>query len=79
MKNPVRSILASGNAVECDGAAYHSSKSARDRDRLRQAVLEDLNWKIHQVWSTDWYCDPEREFGRLIQVIERLRAPSTSH
>lgn len=60
--------------VECDGATYHSSKSARDRDRLRQEVLEGLNWKIHRVWSTDWYRDPEREFARLVQTIERLRA-----
>jgi hypothetical protein len=59
--------------VECDGATYHSSKSARDRDRLRQDVLEGLNWKIHRVWSTDWYRDPEREFSRLVQNIERLR------
>ncbi|MGY4432715.1 very-short-patch-repair endonuclease [Bradyrhizobium sp. F1.13.1] len=59
--------------VECDGATYHSSKSARDRDRLRQDVLEGLNWRIYRVWSTDWYRDPEREFDRLIQQIERLR------
>jgi very-short-patch-repair endonuclease len=60
--------------VECDGATYHSSKSARDRDRLRQDVLEGLNWRIHRVWSTDWYRDPEREFSRLVQHIERLRS-----
>jgi hypothetical protein len=60
--------------VECDGATYHSSKSARDRDRLRQDVLESLNWRIYRVWSTDWYRDPEREFTRLVQHIERLRA-----
>jgi very-short-patch-repair endonuclease len=60
--------------VECDGATYHSSKSARDRDRLRQDVLESLNWQIHRVWSTDWYRDPEREFGRLVQRIENLRS-----
>jgi very-short-patch-repair endonuclease len=59
--------------VECDGATYHSSKSARDRDRLRQEVLEALNWQIHRVWSTDWYRDPEREFARLVQKIEALR------
>ncbi len=59
--------------LECDGATYHSSKSARDRDRLRQHVLEELNWRIHRVWSTDWYRDPEREFGRLVQHIERAR------
>jgi len=59
--------------VECDGTTYHSSKSARYRDRLRQDVLEGLNWRIHRVWSTDWYRDPEREFGRLVQTIERHR------
>jgi very-short-patch-repair endonuclease len=59
--------------VECDGATYHSSKSARDRDRLRQEVLEKLHWKIHRVWSTDWYRDPEREFNRLLQTIQRHR------
>lgn len=60
--------------VECDGATYHSSKSARDRDRLRQDVLEGLSWRIYRIWSTDWYRDPEREFDRLVQRIERLRA-----
>lgn len=59
--------------IECDGATYHSSKSARDRDRLRQDILEGLNWKIHRVWSTDWYRDPEREFSRLVQKIESYR------
>ena len=67
--------------LECDGATYHSSKSARDRDRLRQDVLEGLNWKIHRVWSTDWYRNPEREFKRLIQNIEALRLaqPNQQH
>jgi very-short-patch-repair endonuclease len=60
--------------VECDGATYHSSKSARDRDRLRQEVLEGLNWRIHRVWSTDWYRDPEQEFSRLVQTIKRYQA-----
>ena len=59
--------------LECDGATYHSSKAARDRDRLRQGVLEQLNWRIHRVWSTDWYRDPEREFSRLLQSIDRAR------
>lgn len=62
--------------VECDGARYHSSKAARDRDRLRQDVLEGLNWTIHPVWSTDWYRNPEREFSRLVRAIEGLRAIS---
>lgn len=55
--------------VECDGASYHSSKSARDRDRLRQQVLEDLGWHFHRIWSTDWFNDPLREAVRLRDAI----------
>jgi very-short-patch-repair endonuclease/DNA polymerase III delta prime subunit len=42
-------------AIECDGATYHSSESARDRDRLRQEQLERLGWRFHRIWSSDWF------------------------
>lgn len=57
--------------VECDGAAYHSSKSARDRDRLRQEVLEGLGWRFHRIWSTDWFTDPNRQAEILRDVIAK--------
>jgi transcription elongation GreA/GreB family factor len=56
--------------IECDGAAYHSCKSARDRDRIRQDVLEDLGWKIYRIWSTDWFHNPTKEFEKLKIYIE---------
>ena len=56
--------------VECDGATYHSSRSARDRDRIRQEVLENLGWHLHRIWSTDWFNNPARERERLKQAIE---------
>jgi len=56
--------------VECDGATYHSSKSSRDRDRLRQEVLEGLGWKLHRIWSTDWFNDPRTEILFLKDAIE---------
>lgn len=56
--------------VECDGATYHSSRSARDRDRLRGEVLEKLGWKLHRIWSTDWFNDPNKEAQRLRAAIE---------
>ena len=56
--------------VECDGANYHASKSARDRDRLRQEVLEGLGWHFHRIWSTDWFNDPHREAEKLRRRIE---------
>lgn len=55
--------------VECDGASYHSAKSARDRDRLRQEVLERLGWHFHRIWSTDWFNSPRREAERMREVI----------
>ncbi|MBA4247010.1 MAG: DUF3320 domain-containing protein [Microbacterium sp.] len=55
-------------AIECDGAAYHSSLWARDRDRLRQEVLESLGWRFHRVWSTDWFRDASRK-----REIEKIR------
>ena len=59
--------------VECDGASYHSSKSARDRDRLREEVLGNLGWELIRVWSTDWFDNPDRETNKLIKRIEELR------
>jgi very-short-patch-repair endonuclease len=56
--------------IECDGAQYHSARSARDRDRLRQAVLENLGWRIYRVWSTDWFRNPDKELRKLVEVIE---------
>ncbi|MBO1020955.1 DUF3320 domain-containing protein [Methylobacterium sp. SD274] len=51
--------------VECDGATYHRAATARDRDRLREWVLTDLGWRIHRVWSTDWWNDPQGALDRL--------------
>jgi len=56
--------------IECDGAAYHSARNARERDRLRQTVLEDMGWKIYRVWSTDWIKDQKTEGERLLKAIE---------
>jgi very-short-patch-repair endonuclease len=55
--------------IECDGAAYHSCRSARDRDRLRQAVLEDHGWRIHRVWSSDWFQRPAEQLERIAGAI----------
>lgn len=60
--------------IECDGAGYHSARSARDRDRLRQENLENLGWKIHRIWSTDWFKSRDSEIKRLLRRIEELLA-----
>jgi very-short-patch-repair endonuclease len=59
--------------IECDGATYHSSKTARDRDRLRQQVLENLGWRIHRIWSKDWIRDPAGETQRVLNSVSEAR------
>jgi very-short-patch-repair endonuclease len=59
--------------VECDGATYHSSATARDRDRLRQEVLEGLGWRICRIWSTDWLRAREKQVGRVLAALEVAR------
>jgi len=59
-EEPGRFVL----AIECDGATYHSSATARDRDRLRQQMLENLGWTFHRIWSTDWFFRRSEEIER---------------
>jgi very-short-patch-repair endonuclease len=58
--------------IECDGRAYHSGATARDRDRLRQVVLEGLGWRLHRIWSTDWWLNPEVEVQKLLARLNKL-------
>lgn len=55
-------------AIECDGATYHSLKNARDRDRLRQEILERMGWKFYRIWSTDWFRNKSVEQLRLLEA-----------
>lgn len=56
--------------VECDGAMYHSAKSVRDRDRLRETIITSRGWRIHRVWSTDWFRNQRTEEERLRRVVQ---------
>jgi very-short-patch-repair endonuclease len=59
---PGRMVL----AIECDGASYHSSQTARDRDRLRQDQLQRLGWTFHRIWSTDWFRNKDKETEKTL-------------
>ncbi len=60
--------------LECDGATYHSARSVRERDRLRQEVLEKLGWKIYRIWSTDWFRNPALQTSNLLDYLKKLAA-----
>lgn len=64
--------------VECDGARWHTGLSARDRDRIRQTILENMGWRIHRIWSTDWFADPDREMAKLLQNLEEWLAKAAA-
>jgi len=60
--------------VECDGATYHSTRTARDRDILRENVLRSMGWRIHRVWSTEWFHDRDRAIGRILASLSVAEA-----
>ncbi|MDC9593480.1 DUF3320 domain-containing protein [Xenorhabdus sp. IM139775] len=62
--------------VECDGATYHSAATARDRDKVRAAILKRLGWELVRVWSTEWWVDKHGALERLHNAIEALLAES---
>ena len=58
--------------VECDGATYHRSATARDRDKIREGVLRGLGWEIARIWSTDWWHDAAGALDKVHTELERL-------
>jgi len=74
-REPGRFVL----AIECDGASYHSSPTARDRDRLRQQQLENLDWRFHRIWSTDWFMRKEEEIDRALTAYKAAVEYADAH
>lgn len=64
--------------IECDGAAFHSSKSARERDVYRQRYLEGRGWNIIRIWSKDWWSNPEREVDKIVKRVIELQEESNA-
>lgn len=57
-------------AIECDGASYHASRTARERDRIRPDVMKGMGWKLYRIWSPDWVKDPASEGDRLLEAVQ---------
>ncbi len=58
--------------IECDGKLYHSSNSARERDFHRQKYLESRGWRIHRIWSPNWWNDKEKELDKIVSIVQSL-------
>ncbi|MDZ4834391.1 MAG: DUF3320 domain-containing protein [Candidatus Melainabacteria bacterium] len=59
--------------IECDGATYQSAATARDRDRLRQQVLEGLGWHLIRIWSTDWFHNRDTQIARVVEFVSKAK------
>ena len=69
-RDPNRYLL----AIECDGPAYRACRSARDRDRLHQAALENQGWVLHRIWSEDWFQRPAEQLQKVKAAIQKAQA-----
>jgi len=72
-KSPGKYVL----GIECDGATYHSSPVARDRDKIRQRILEGLGWNLYRIWSTDWYRNSVESEKALLSAVNSAIPDST--
>jgi len=59
--------------IELDGENYRIGETARDRERTRPLVLEDLGWRLHRIWCVEWWHDPEKQRRKLVKRLEKLR------
>ncbi len=58
--------------IECDGSSFNLSKTARDRDRLRQQIFESRGWIIHRIWSADWFKNPSHQINIIEEKLLQL-------
>lgn len=68
--NPNRYVL----GIVVDGEAYRSARSARDRNRTTDGVLNGQGWILHHLWSLEWFRKPTEQLNRLVETIEAARA-----
>jgi len=58
--------------IECDGKAFHSSFTARARDIWRERILRSRGWRIHRIWSSDWWANPHAEVQKVLDIVASL-------
>ena len=56
--------------IMCDGQMYKSAGNVRERERLRNTILEEMGWKIYKVWSYEWLKNPVGCKDELIEAVE---------
>ena len=65
--------------IECDGDSYRMGRTVRERDVLKKAMLKSMGWKMHHVWSFNWFRMPEEEKQRLTDFLEKARRSAEGH
>lgn len=62
--------------IECDGAAYHSSRHARSRDRIRHEQITAMGWTLYHVWGGSWFSRRDAEARALEKRIADVLQPA---
>ena len=65
--------------IECDGDSYRMGRTVRERDVLKKAMLRSMGWRMHHVWSFNWFRMPEEEKQRLTDFLEKARISAEGH
>ena len=60
--------------IECDGKTFYPSFAARARDIWREEILRSRGWKIHRIWSSEWWANPNGEIDKVLSAIQRYSA-----
>ena len=67
-KHPEKYIL----GILLDGDSYRSAKTTRDREVAQLTVLKGLGWKLHRVWTMDWWDNSRKELDRILDRIKNI-------
>lgn len=72
---PPRPLL----VIDTDAVDDGERGPARDRLRLRQAVLASMGVHLHRVWTLDWLTDHAREVERLWEAVATAEQRARAH
>lgn len=59
--------------IMLDGDSYRQSSNTKDREVTQISVLKGLGWKLHRIWTMDWWDNRDKEISKLLSLLEECR------
>src|SRR5690606_31657420 len=60
-----------------DGEYYYNAQTTNDREMVMPAVLGGLGWKLHRIWSMDWYENSSLIVNAIVAKVQQLLEEKT--